>query len=169
MWSIAVSLAQRASNPGLEVSTLCNLVHGILLFAILKMVGSSVSGHSILPSRCLIWRIRRTEQQRLVQQWHEPAGGPRPPVTPSRGMMQRRGCWKWKPISVVATGNYFVTFASAMLHAGNVQQTGYFLQKNIAAAGVTPDFALEQSIVQAEIWNRLSEYGPDAIAVREVA
>ena len=160
VWSIAVSLAQRASNPGLEVSTLCNL--GAWNIAVCNFEDGRQLSQRAFDLAEQVFDLAHPEE--LNSGW----------FNSGMNLLVALDCLSRQAEAMAVASrllemeahfpssqraNYFVTFASAMLHAGNVEQAGYFLQRSIAAGGVTPDFALEQSIVQAEIWNRLGEYG----------
>lgn len=159
VWSIAVSLAQRADNPGLEVSTLgnlaawniavCNFDDGRQLsqraFDLADQIfdlshpedmtgGWFSSGMNLLVALDCLGRhaeARAIAARLLVLEAHFPP-------------LQR--------------ANYFVTFASAYLHAGSIDEAERFLHRSIATGGAAPDFALEQSIVQAEIWNLRGQF-----------
>ncbi|TAG04729.1 MAG: sensor histidine kinase [Betaproteobacteria bacterium] len=159
VWSIAVSLAQKAGNPGLEVSTLCNLgawnitvcnfEDGRRLcqkaFALAERVfditqpsgvtnGWLNSGMNLLVALDSLGehaQARGLAERLLAREAHFPPG----------------------PMA-----NYFVTFASVMLHAGDRERAEVFLRKSMAAGSVAADFAIEQSVVQAEIWNAIGRY-----------
>lgn len=159
VWSIAVSLAQRADNPGLEVSALSNLAAwniGVCNFEDGRqlsqravdladqtfdlshpedMMGSWFSsGMNLLVALDSLGRhteARSVAARLLALQTH---------FSPSQ------------------RANYFVSFASAYLHAGEIDDAERFLHRSIETGGATPEFALEQSIVQAEIWNQRGQF-----------
>lgn len=158
-WSIAVALAQRAGNPGLEVSTLCNLAAWNI--AICNFEDGRLLSHRAFDLAQQI--LNRTRPDETNSGWlnsgmnllvaldclarHEEARAV------ALRMLEMEV--QFPPLQLA---NYYVTFASAMLHAGDTAQAEHFLQKSLASGHASPDFALEQSIVQAELWNQRGEF-----------
>ena len=159
VWSIALSLAQKTNNPGLEVSALCNL--GAWNIAVcnfddgrrlcqrafdlaqtvldLKRPAGFTAGwlnsgmNLVVAFDCL---GRHDDARIMVQR-----------------IMDREGDF---PPGQLA--NYYVTLASAVLHAGDIGRAEHFLRQSLEVGGAATDFAIEGSIVQAEIWNQRGEH-----------
>lgn len=158
-WSMALAYAQKADNPGLEVSTLCNL-----------------GGWNI--SVCNFEDGRRLSERAfdLAQRIFEQAGGTEVTTgwinsgmnllvaldclglhTEAMAVFERVVVWE-KALPPTQLANYYVTFASALLHAGEVRRAEHYLRASLVGECSTTDFALEQSIVQAEIWNQRGDF-----------
>ena len=131
VWSIAVSLAQRASNPGLEVSTLCNL--GAWNIAVCNFEDGRQLGQRAFDLAEQVFDLAHPEE--LNSGW----------FNSGMNLLVALDCLSRQAEAMAVASrllemeahfpssqraNYFVTFASAMLHAGNVDQAGYFLQKH---------------------------------------
>jgi len=160
VWSIAVSLAQRANNPGLEVSALCNL--GAWNIAVCNFEdGRQFSERAFALAQQVFDRVRPEE---MNSGWFNSGMNLLVALdclshhAKARAVAERllEMEAQFPPLQLA---NYFVTFASAYLHAGDIDEAERFLDKSLAAGHAAPDFLLEQSIVQAEIWNQRGEYG----------
>ena len=163
VWSIALSLAEKAGNVGLEVSILCNL-------------GAwNITVCNFEDGRRLCQRGFDLAEQ--VFDLRQPSGMTTGWLNSGMNLLVALDCLaRHAEARLVAArliaheahfpqaqiANYFVTFASAILHAGDVAQAEYFLRKSLAAGGAATDFALEQSIVRAEIWNERAQYADTA-------
>ena len=159
VWSIAVSLAQRSGNPGLEVSTLCNL--GAWNITVCNFEDGRRLCQKAFDLAEKVFDV--TQPSGMTTGWLNSAMnllvaldslGQR---AEARVLAERiLACEAHFPPGPIA--NYYVTFASVFLHAGDGERAEYFLRKSIAAGSVAADFALEQSLVQAELWNERGNY-----------
>ncbi len=159
VWSIAVSLAQKADNPGLEVSTLCNL--GAWNIAVCNFEDGRRMCQKAFELAERLFDV--TQPSGMTTGWLNSGMNLLVALdslgqhAEARILMERiLACEAHFPPGPIA--NYFVTFASVLLHAGDSERAEYFLRKSIAAGSAAADFALEQSVVQAELWNERGNY-----------
>ncbi len=159
VWSIAVSLAQKAGNPGLEVSTLCNL--GAWNITVCNFEDGRRLCQKAFELAERVFDV--TQPSGMTTGWLN-SGMNLLVALDNLGehaeasLLAERilACEAHFPPGPIA--NYFVTFASIFLHTGDCERAEYFLCKSIAAGSAAADFALEQSVVQAEIWNERGNY-----------
>jgi len=159
VWSVAVSLAQKADNPGLEVSTLCNL--GAWNIAVCNFEDGRRLSERAFDLADRVFDLTRPGG--MTTGWFNSGmnllvaldclGRHTEALSVATRLLAHEAHF---PPAQIA--NYFVTFASALLHAGDIEKAEYFLRESVAAGGAAADFALEQSIVQAEIWNQRGRY-----------
>jgi signal transduction histidine kinase len=159
VWSIAVSLAQKSGNPGLEVSTLCNL--GAWNITVCNFEDGRRLCSKAFALAEQVFDV--TQPSGMTTGWLN-SGMNLLVALDSLGehaeasVLAERilACEAHFPPGPIA--NYFITFASVWLHTGDCERADYFLRKSIAAGSAAADFALEQSVVQAEIWNERGNY-----------
>lgn len=171
VWSIAVSLAQKSGNPGLAVSTLCNL--GAWNITVCNFEDGRRLCQKAFELAERVFDV--TQPSGMTTGWlnsgmnllvaldnlgeHAEAS-----VLAERIL----ACEAHFPPGPIA--NYFVTFASVFLHTGDGERAECFLQRSRAAGTLVADFALEQSVVQAEIWNERGNFvGTRDLCARLVA
>jgi signal transduction histidine kinase len=159
VWSIAVSLAQKAGNPGLEVSTLCNL--GAWNITVCSFEDGRRLCQKAFELAETVFDV--TQPSGMTTGWLNSGMNLLVALdslgqhAEARVLVERiLACEAHFPPGPIA--NYYVTFASVLLHAGDGERAEYFLRKSIAAGSAAADFALEQSVVQAELWNERGNY-----------
>ena len=154
VWSIAVALAQRSANPGLEVSALCNL--GAWNIAVCNFEDGRELSERAFSLANRVFDLARPASMTIG--WFNSGmnllvaldclGYHVDACAVAQRMMALEDC-----LPPLHLANYFVTFASAYLHAGDANLAEIFLRRSLAAGQAAPEFVLERSIVQAEIWN----------------
>ncbi len=159
VWSIAVSLAQKTGNPGLEVSTLCNL--GAWNITVCNFEDGRRLCQKAFELAERVFDV--TQPSGMTTGWLNSGMNLLVALDNLRehteaSVLAKRilACEAHFPPGPIA--NYFVTFASVLLHTGDCERAEYFLRKSVAAGSAAADFALEQSVVQAEIWNERGNY-----------
>ncbi len=159
LWSIAVSLAQKAANPGLEVSALsnlgafhiavCNFEDGCVLSRRAFELADRVSNHDRPSSMTTGWF--NSGMNLLVALdclgHHVEAGALADRIASHEAHFPRGHA-----------ANYFASFASAKLHAGDIDLAERFLHRSVAMEDTGAARDLEQAILQAEIWNLRGEH-----------
>ena len=152
--TMAVSLAQRSENLGLEVSALCNL--GALHIAVCNFEDGRRISRQAFELADRVFDIDRASS--MSTGWFN--SGMNLLVALDCSGSHAEACAVAERIvrheahfPSGQAANYFATFASAMLHAHELVRAEQFLQRSMATASSPTKLSFEQTIVQVEIWN----------------
>jgi signal transduction histidine kinase len=159
LWSIAVSLAQKSENLGLEVSALCNL--SALHITVCNFEDGCDLSRRAFELADQVFSLDRPSS--MTTGWFN-SGMNWLVALDCLGRHVEAVALADRIVSHEAhfprgqAANYFVSFANSKLHAGDVEQAEIFLRKSLDLAETGTNSSLEAVTLQAEIWNLRGQY-----------